>query len=695
MLYRPNQYPFGCLGPVEIMWDPLYEKEPSSEEGGDPSRILWLWVHPSMSEDVNCELTTVCSDTSVSVILRKDEFTHFRLFGPKALDVITDILSEAKLGVNSDGDTEQRERYLCLLEKHTKKSRVDIINDIQWWKRFNASDIQYFTSGRNSLDDLRSSHVPRGAVIGMVARDPRSITPSQHTSASSDWQDAGIPEKDEGNVPSLGVSDGDSAITDDEDQTDTLSDDDRHSDDNRRDNGDESDENSRQDDGNRQDDGQDNVDQLVDGDQRDEGSTQIDMEHEHTSPHTASTLGPTTIYTVDRLTHSPMWNAEVRQSVSLAKVPDHVINETRSGRLVRCKVLDIGDVECLIPVLLVHQDHQTSLSGSSSRSLLGWDIISPRGWSMSLLVNCVYRWARVAGLEEQQRVAFESTCLHFPTDYPDCRAASSEVAEEKRNLEQLYSKHPPAKRPNYGKLAVQSPFDYPWEQLFSAEAKLSEDSNGFYVLRSVVHLKALRALFSQPQSLQTAPLNSLQSDELQLALVAVEVTPIRGGCPERHSMLCVPTSSDLQEYNQDSRYTGPEEGIVPRGTCVGDKEHVYIGKTTLSKKLFKQAKKRWKKDIKKTRHVTDAGGSELVPPSVDACASLQLTPVVPSRSIIGYVTTGGYRHSSGCGFGFGFCPLPTLVQLVELCNMHGTQHPVLLVRNPSSRMYNFARVSIH
>jgi hypothetical protein len=748
MLYRCEQYPFGCLGPADIMWRP----ENVCPVGEARMRVLWVWVHPSMTGDVSNELTTACSGSSVSVVVRKDEFTHLRLLGAKSLDVATTLLREARPGTGEGGNAEQREKYLNLLEKHTKKDRDDILKEIKWWKSLKEEDMGL--SEKTSLVDLCSSHIPSGAVVGCVVRDPRSTTPSQRTATSHTQQEGEPMEEgdslseivdseisddetemdpsivgkqylesptssdkggvecisgsdsedgggDDGDGEDKGVGEGDSDGGDElfggssgvgpHDVTDQhvrtgVGKKDAEIDDNDRASGLSGQNDDRKDDGggycghDDDDDGSDIGNRWEDKESEDLG-----VPAEHSSKLPAAT-------NVAWSSFCPIWDSQTRCSVSQSKVPDHVVNQTRSGKLVRCKVLEVGDVECLIPTLLVHHDHQTSLSRKAP--LAGWDIISPEGWSMAFLVNSVYHCARVCGLEELQRVSFESNCLHFPSDYPDCPAACTVAQEEKAEMEQSYSKRPPAKRPNYGKLAVASPFDLPWDSLFPLDPTSPSSPSRFYVLRSHQHLRCLSALFSQPLSSLSSPTDELQSKELQQALVAVEVVPARGGCPTRYSMLCIPSVDDLQLYKESRSYAGPEEPIVPRGTCVVDGGQVHIGKSALSKQVLKQAKKKWKKDLKNSRK-TDNTAESVAASCTDVTSSFQLEPVVPSRKIMGYVTTGGYQHSRGRGFGIGFCPVFLLLDLVQLSQTCGLQKPVLLMRNPKSRTYYFANIYIH
>ncbi|XP_076850773.1 ribonucleases P/MRP protein subunit POP1-like isoform X2 [Brachyhypopomus gauderio] len=52
MLYRPDQYPHHPLGPAQFLWRPC--SVPCSH------RQLWIWVHPTLKQDLLLELQAVC-----------------------------------------------------------------------------------------------------------------------------------------------------------------------------------------------------------------------------------------------------------------------------------------------------------------------------------------------------------------------------------------------------------------------------------------------------------------------------------------------------------------------------------------------------------------------------------------------------------------------------------------------------------
>ena len=95
----------------------------------------------------------------------------------------------------------------------------------------------------------------------------------------------------------------------------------------------------------------------------------------------------------------------------------------------------------------------------------GYDIIFPAGWSMPFWIAFVYRGARVGGARELAACSREQGMPHFPCDFPDTQAGHEYNEEQKRIGEEKYERYPPAKRPNYGKFGMASPFAPDWVTL--------------------------------------------------------------------------------------------------------------------------------------------------------------------------------------------------------------------------------------
>ena len=674
LLYQAGQFPRGFIGPSHFLWRPLQLEQAAPVGAAQvgaaqvsealPSRALWLWLHPTAAKEAHLALQTASNTLpSVTVSLMQDEFVQFCLWGPRSLAVLASVLKPADLQEADAQSTNKSAELMQLLGKDRAKDEMSIVAELQWWKKLESLQVE--TLGRNhanfaQLQELDSSaQVPAGLVLGAVVCDPRLDTPAKREHVAMRPTEAkGISAEsvgfEERQACDAVVQENDGGSGDELEMEDVL------------------------------------LHTTLDGDAKGLPAAQQDSPAaQPASP--SDVLAACPLSPSPQLAYSPLWDSQLRRQASESKVSDAILNKVRSSGLVRSAELHLGDLACCVPVLLVHQDYQTSTRASHSHCASGWTLICPKRWGMPFFVNLVYRCAHVCGLQELQQAAFESGSLHFPTDYPDAPASQQEWEEEGCALEEAYTRYPPAKRPNYGKLGVQSPFYIRWGGLFKQN---DEDSTeGFYVLRSQPALQVLRAAASPSTTSKDAVPEADLKGDIQRGLVALDVTMLRKGCPEPRAMICLPTASDLDRYQSDPRYSGHEEDVKPSGMCVVEKGSVHIGQSKLRKQELKLAKKQWKKDVKKKeKSASPTEGQSTAQPLAET--SLQLYETTPSRKVIGYITSGGFSHRLGCGRGVGFCPVPDLLQVVQQSRTHGLA-PTVLVRNPSSRQYFVAQVAVH
>lgn len=185
----------------------------------------------------------------------------------------------------------------------------------------------------------------------------------------------------------------------------------------------------------------------------------------------------------------------------------------------------------------------------------------------------------------------------------------------------------------------------------------------------------------------------------RMSLVWVRLSLLSKGKPELHAMVCMPTAEDLELLNKEPGGGGPQE--PPH------RDH------------FKSRIKRKKKGLKKVlvssmSAETESKGSALPSssepnptagedPKLSSKSSSDLIfglwpdplPSVAShcsRVTVGWVTQGDFSLSAGCGEALGFVSVAGLLHtLVKQPREHrGT----LLLRNPASLHYRFAKVNI-
>lgn len=164
----------------------------------------------------------------------------------------------------------------------------------------------------------------------------------------------------------------------------------------------------------------------------------------------------------------------------------------------------------------------------------------------------------------------------------------------------------------------------------------------------------------------------------EMSLVWVRLSLLSKGKPEVHAMVCVPTTEDLQLLSKGPGSGGPRE--PPH------RDHV--------KGRIKHKKKKKKKKATTTSTVDSSEDPE--PPS-GFTPGLWPDPLPSvsshcSRVTLGWVTQGDFSLSAGCGEALGFVSLAGL--LGTLTEQPREHRGVLLLRNPASLHYRFAKVNI-
>ena len=99
----------------------------------------------------------------------------------------------------------------------------------------------------------------------------------------------------------------------------------------------------------------------------------------------------------------------------------------------------------------------------------GVAVLAPRAAAQALWLALVYAGAHATGCAEAAAAALEAGRPAFPRDWPDTAAARALAAVERAEAEARHRARPPAKRPNYARLGVASPFAAPWAALAGAD----------------------------------------------------------------------------------------------------------------------------------------------------------------------------------------------------------------------------------
>nr|XP_046254702.1 ribonucleases P/MRP protein subunit POP1 [Scatophagus argus]XP_046254703.1 ribonucleases P/MRP protein subunit POP1 [Scatophagus argus] len=443
---------------------------------------------------------------------------------------------------------------------------------------------------------------------------------------------------------------------------------------------------------------------------------------------------------------SYLWEQSVRDNVTDNKISEQELNRMRSEVLVPGSRLSPTPLQGRVPILLVHQPgkqvgHEMSSWGA------GWDLLLPKGWGMAFWVPLVYRGVRIGGLNMSLKHSQNKGAPHFPHDYPDCPAGVRFQEEQEAELLDKFKRRPPTKRTNYIKHGYLAPFRCPWQQLAEewelisgevgeerkgdgqaqttteADAVMEEEmtSHGditvtkpqsrVTVLRNRKSLRLLSGWCRPTTSKGQRPCRVGEVPPLErsaatsfltshgMSLVWVRLSLLFKGKPELHAMVCVPTAEDLQLLKKGPGHSGPQEPL--------HRDH------------FKSRIKRSKKGHKKAATSSEpskTGGKETDLPSAseqnpttsedpksssqsssDLIFGLWIDPLPSvtshcSRVTLGWVTQGDFSLSAGCGEALGFVSVAGLLH--TLVNQPREHRGVLLLRNPTSLHYRFAKINI-
>ncbi|XP_032104196.1 ribonucleases P/MRP protein subunit POP1 [Sapajus apella] len=474
-------------------------------------------------------------------------------------------------------------------------------------------------------------------------------------------------------------------------------------------------------------------------------------------------------------THSFIWNHDICKSVTENKISDQDLNRMRSELLVPGSQLILGPHESKIPILLIQQPGKVTGEDRLGWGS-GWDVLLPKGWGMAFWIPFIYRGARVGGLKESAVHSQYKRSPSVPGDFPDCPAGMLFAEEQAKNLLEKYKRRPPAKRPNYVKLGTLAPFFCPWEQLTQdwelrgqahEEPSVASSPNGkesdlrrsempcalipkktprpsdevgtsidhprkaeevmdagcqepvgsesitdqeasenhvaatgsqLCVLRSRKLLKQLSA-WCGPSSEDSraawrAPGRAQQGltreaclsilGHFPKALVWVSLSLLSKGSPEPHTMICIPAKEDFLQLRKDWHYCGPQES-----------KH----SDPFKSKILKQKEKKKREKRQKLGHTSSDGLAGEEPMAGQEALTLGLwsgpLPRVTlhcSRTLLGFVTQGDFSMAVGCGEALGFVSLTGLLDM--LSSQPAAQRGLVLLRPPASLQYRFARIAI-
>ncbi|KAJ1976511.1 Ribonucleases P/MRP protein subunit pop1 [Dimargaris verticillata] len=176
---------------------------------------------------------------------------------------------------------------------------------------------------------------------------------------------------------------------------------------------------------------------------------------------------------------SPLWDPQVRQALATNKAPEHALNQRRQDNLIPGTKLAFTANDAVLPVLLFQRRTPgVTLDTTFKEFTDGWSLIVPGGWGNDLWKCFAFAGARMGGQRDLRSHYFEAGLTQYPFDFAGTHGFVVEQLETKQSLQSAYEKKPPAKRPNYKKQGLATPFEAPLASLISNGPEQSPVASG-------------------------------------------------------------------------------------------------------------------------------------------------------------------------------------------------------------------------
>jgi ribonuclease P/MRP protein subunit POP1 len=355
------------------------------------------------------------------------------------------------------------------------------------------------------------------------------------------------------------------------------------------------------------------------------------------------------------VSQSELWDKSYRTILADSKPKDADINQVRTSIEGASEILKFPKWKANIiktlkvPVLLVQRQQYTNEPLKYNQEFVaGWDLILPSSYAVQFWKSLTFAGARVGGVEDVHSFHFESGLPSFPQDYPETNAYLSWAARIKDQEQTAWEKRPKAKRINYEKLGVKSPF----VSLFYHLIGKNED-----VEMSDVDELPLAPKEGVLLPMECRPVPVLHSKK------AINMLKEKFGVEGNLASL----SSSLKFLNVPINID--EVFVRVRITCMGrgspsDRAFIYVATDEEQRFWIEHMEKN------KERDMDDDEDWEKWALNEPAASAEELAAKVRDRypsdkSVIGYVTTGHFALAVGRGMAIGCCTLKGLFEIAQ------------------------------
>ncbi|ORX47226.1 POPLD-domain-containing protein [Hesseltinella vesiculosa] len=158
---------------------------------------------------------------------------------------------------------------------------------------------------------------------------------------------------------------------------------------------------------------------------------------------------------------SDLWYRSKRDESVATKATHLSLQERHQQEMLPGQKLTWTETDSKVPVVLMQRP------GPSLGGIDAWTLVMPRAYAMDFWRSFVFVGARAGGLEDVRRMHLHCGVPSFPYDYPGTSAYEDMALRIQTEKERAWQRRPPAKRLNYAKLGIDSPFSIPFCQLAS------------------------------------------------------------------------------------------------------------------------------------------------------------------------------------------------------------------------------------
>ncbi|CAL1712921.1 unnamed protein product [Somion occarium] len=411
-------------------------------------------------------------------------------------------------------------------------------------------------------------------------------------------------------------------------------------------------------------------------------NAKVHLDMSDPSPSTsAAAVFPTSV-----IAQSEIWDEKVRNPLQKPRYKKKDLDERRSKNAIPGTPLQAIRQDDCIPIMLIQRSVEPPASPSTSTNHLdsltlhGWTLILPAGWAMPFFSSLTYTGTRVSGQRERAAQYFEASRPSFPRDYPATEAYNDYAEGREDEERERWERKPPAKRVNYAKLGIRSPFRPDWGVVLGLESSKKTQGEGEGMDESEDLIPAQREEHDPNIIIEPHPNESdlahvtrafardaRESNQPRSWLLQGPAVP---AALEAASSMFIRSSGLLQHLNalRAKRHLGPldpnmkAEDIWKVGLIMVKLRMCGRGKPEDMGVIYKLTDDEWKNAINMEQQ--RKRGIPILDEDDEEGKTSSAIP--PESSIIGYITAGNFSLSLGEGHAIGCIPLSQLFDIKEL-----------------------------